>query len=199
MQTMRNFSISNSPVLDVIRDNPLPLALAGIGLGWLALATLRGGGMVRDSAARRLAPSDEWAGYEAGKSGGGNGSGAETATAEAGDAALNPARVAGKMARWTDSVRDRAGDVASRGSEAFQDHPVAVGLLAAAAGLALGLALPRGRQRDDLLETAEAAGDDILRKTGKVIRQAAAAVGEGAAQTAQRAAETLRGESGATH
>jgi len=203
MQTMRNFSISTSPVLDVIRDNPLPLIVAGIGLGWLALATLRGGGQ---SAGVDAAPQGELAGYDAGKAGGGNGAGAE-AGSETADAALNAARADARtavrsseaMGRWTGSVRNRAGDLAARGSDAFQDHPVAVGFLAAAAGLAIGLALPLGRQGEDPLETADEGADDTLRKTGKVVREAAAAMGEGVGQSAQRAAESIRGESGATH
>ena len=200
MQTMRNINISNSPVFDAIRDNPLPLAVAGIGLGWLALAALGSGGReAGQGGGGRVAgdPPGGWAGYGAGAAtGGGNGSGSEVTSAEDGEGGLHAgnggAKLGRRIERFSDNLRGRAGDIAARGSDVFQDHPVAVGLLAMVAGLALGLALPRGRRVYELVESAADSGEQALRKTGKVIRHAAAAVGEGATQTVQRASEALR-------
>ncbi|HIJ62055.1 MAG TPA: DUF3618 domain-containing protein [Rhodospirillaceae bacterium] len=198
MQTMRNIDISNSRVLDVIRDHPLPVALTGLGLGWLALAALGSGRQQAAAGGPRgvAEPPGGWAGYGAAAGGGGNGSGSELSSAEDEEGALDSGNGAGhlgrKIGRLGETLRHRAGDIATRGTDVFQDHPVAVGLLAMAAGLALGLAVPRSRRGYDLVDAAAGGGEQVLRTTGKAIRHAAAAVGEGAAQTMQRASEALR-------
>jgi hypothetical protein len=132
---------AGSGILETITRNPIPAALVGIGVGWLALA-------------RRPAPryrfDDRWSAYA------GNGSMDDTSSAvdsvqrRAGD-------VAGKVGRSVDEVADQARRAASElpdgvrsmadqiGTEAgrlFQSNPLAVGAIAVAVGTAVALAVP---------------------------------------------------------
>lgn len=86
MQSMRNVNLNQSRVVDMMRENPIPLTLVGLGLSWLVLSSLRGspalGGEVNEEDYGEggvqgvlhsgLEEAREWAGYGAG--GGGNGS-----------------------------------------------------------------------------------------------------------------------------
>ncbi len=210
METMRSVNISESRLMDLVRDNPVPLALVGLGLGWLALSSLR-------PAARRLGEAaedygeggyaqEQWAGYGAGEGGNGSGSGiadlGESARERAGEMAEDLSegaqqltgemrrrarRVRHGVQRISSSVRDRAGEWAGRSSDAFQDHPLLIGMLAMAAGVAMGAALPRSRREVEMLgdasaglvESARNVGRQAVERASGAIQRATRAAGEG--------------------
>jgi len=197
MQTM-NATLTQSRVADVVRDNPLPLALVGLGLGWLALSSLRGerplvgdeesgeagySGGIADA----MEEAGEWAGYGAG---GGNGGArhaidqAREGVGDLADSVQDSVRAVGEAARQrTRGLRHRvtraSRQVTSQASDLFDDHPLAVGLVAVAAGLAIGLAIPRGRREAEvigqtgaqLLGQARQTGREALRKASRVVQR----------------------------
>jgi len=151
METMRNASLNQSRVMELVRDNPVPLALVGLGIGWLVLSSVRG---ARPDADRVEDAVEDWVGA---------GSDALSEAAEqAGDKvreltskAKSQVRHAGRsLDRTTDTVRRQAADLADGTGELFRDHPLTVGLLAVAAGVALGAAIPRMRREVETLGEA---------------------------------------------
>jgi ElaB/YqjD/DUF883 family membrane-anchored ribosome-binding protein len=181
METMRNASLNQSRVMELVRDNPVPVALVGLGIGWLVLSSVRGARMDADDIEDA---AEDWSG---------SGSDLLSGAAEqAGDKvrdlaskAKSKARYVGqKVERTTDTVRRQASDLADSTGDVFRDHPLTVGLLAVAAGVALGAAIPRSRREveilgdtgADLLDTARETGRDILHKAGRVVQRAGEAV-----------------------
>jgi len=190
METMRNASLNQSRVMELVRDNPVPLALVGLGVGWLVLSSVRG---ARLDADRIEDAAEDWSGDRSDMLSGV----AEQAGDKVRDLALKAKSkvrtVSQQVDRTTDTVRRQASDLADSTGELFRDHPLTVGLLAVAAGVALGAAIPRTRREvemlgdtgADLLDSARETGRDMLHKAGRVVQRAGeAASGEaGAAPT----------------
>lgn len=122
MQTMRNVNFSGSRVMDLARDNPIPLALVGLGLGWLVLSTARGssvrGGEIsgeefgeggyqgvasgagdyQSAGPGGVGEPRQWAGYGAGGGGDGGGDGSQRMSERA-EGARNRVRELGEQAQ----------------------------------------------------------------------------------------------------
>ncbi len=207
METMRSVSIRDSHLMDLVRDNPVPLALVGLGLGWLALSSIRPAASRLEEAAEPGAEGyerEEWAGHGAGESGNGSGRIAELSDAareRTGELARNlgesaqeftgqvrerARKATHRMRRLSVSVRNRAGEWAGRSSDVFQDHPLLIGMVAVVAGVAMGAALPRSRREAEMLgeasaglvESARDAGRQAVRRASGAIQRAARSVGE---------------------
>jgi hypothetical protein len=106
---------------------------------------------------------------------------------EAKSRAEHAAQAAGSYAQQASRYAEEAGrqihDVRDRVSRAMDDHPLAVGVLALAAGAALALLLPSsrvedrylGRTRDRLLDEARDLGHDALARAEEIAGAAAEA------------------------
>ncbi len=208
MDTMRKMTMSDAGLVGLARDNPVPVALVGLGLGWLALSSLRGSShslaaavqdTEQDAAARAAEKAEEWAGYGAD---GGNGLKrglAAKARERIGDVAQNLGESAQKWTEATRSGVDGLGRRVSRQAEdladVFQDHPLTVGLVALVAGVALGAAIPRTRRETELLgdtaaellASARETGRQAIQKAGRVVERAAGAVSEGVSEGRRQA------------
>lgn len=155
----------------VIRDNPLPAAVAAAGLGWLILSS-------RDQRDTRRF-------YELGSSGESNkstvretmhnvaGTVADKAhdlTERAGDATQRVVekakeaggRVAEKADAAVQSVQQRTRSGTRRLGNQFEDTPIGVGAVALALGLAVGMSVPATRKEAELMGDAR---DKLLDKT----------------------------------
>lgn len=155
----------------VIRDNPLPAAVAAAGLGWLILSSRE----QRDT--RRF--------YELGSSGESNkstvretmhnvaGTVADKAhdlTERAGDATqrvVEKAKEAGglvaeKADAAVQSVQQRTRSGTRRLGNQFEDTPIGMGAVALALGLAVGMSVPATRKEAELMGDAR---DKLLDKT----------------------------------
>lgn len=149
---------AGSGLLETIKQNPVPAAMAGLGIGWLVMN-------------RRSGTSSNWSGdrYRAGSwdsraipsghrmSGGGIGDKAselgdraaeipneigrraEDASQAVGEAVSNFGETASQKATM---VQQSAGDVVSQAQRAIESNPLAFGAIAVAVGAAVGLALP---------------------------------------------------------
>ncbi len=163
----------------VVRQNPVPAALVGVGLVWMMLGSRR-----RNGQEPATAPEDyfdpDWP--EVGAGPGQFGSEADEPTAGLNEAAESSWRAAkragGRMGRFADSARERAASMgASVGEQArrtgaqarhyrgraregflhtLQRQPLVLGALGLAAGAVLGAALPATRREDELMgETSD--------------------------------------------
>lgn len=101
-----------SRVVETVRENPVPLALMGLGLGWWALSTLRGGGGGGEERLGYGAPSGTYGpppGYA------GYGAGGETAPEYYGESYGEP------YGQRTERMTERVGQWGRRASETAEE------------------------------------------------------------------------------
>ncbi|MGE5476061.1 MAG: DUF3618 domain-containing protein [Bacteroidales bacterium] len=223
VDTMRDFLSDRTRVAEMVRDNPIPLALVGLGLGWLAVsaATSSRGASRSARAAGGSYESMEgvspgWAGDEGGAGyapgvespsygtagsaeyvAGGGTSGGTTTEAMRQAAERAAERAKGRVSQWSQQARVSANQAADRTRDAFQDHPLTVGALAMAMGAAVGALLPRSRTE---AETLGEMGGELARQarqTGSELAEKAGRVAERAMQSAKEEGErAFRQETG---
>ena len=143
-----------------IRDNPLPVALVGIGLAWLMM----GGQPGRRNGLREAEGFDyEFEDTAAGLGGARAGAAGERLKARASELSARAREVADsvseKVGASTESARVRLTELGSRSRERYQrargsvnhvieEQPLVLGAIGLAVGAVLGASLPRTRQED---------------------------------------------------
>ncbi len=145
----RSLERAGSRVAGFVKDNPLPLAMLGAGLTWLAVDLIAGGGRAERSEAPRR----------------GDGGAAD--------------RLGDATRRVKQSTRKILHDVGARGEriertleDTIRENPAAFGAGALALGAATGFVLPRtrledewlGEQRDEVVQKAEQAARGAVDK-----------------------------------
>jgi ElaB/YqjD/DUF883 family membrane-anchored ribosome-binding protein len=191
---------TGSTLMETIRENPLPAALLGIGVGWLFL-----------SARRKAAERDRWRppygsryydrGY--GQYGSSQYGAAQPSREENGkmsqmtDAAKEKVSDVGDRAQdMTDTVKERASDMAdqahwqaqrARGwlEGTWDENPLVVAGAALAAGALVGLSIPSTDAERELM--GEASGN-VVQKAADVAQDATQNVSQKAQQAMQEAA-----------
>lgn len=201
---------------DVVRDHPVPLALMGLGLGWLAIEKATGGRA--SDGAREEGPSVPWHSDEPytgttreDDDGAQSGtmdrmkekaSSVKESAAHLGDRASDAKDRAMETAS---DAKDRARDTAHRAQDNLQrlsrEQPLALGAITFGIGLAAGLAAPTTRWEDEHLgpvsdrvkdaarETAHDAGDvakDIASEAKQIAGEAKDSIEESARETEGR-------------
>lgn len=240
-------------LIDTVRDNPLPLALMGLGIGWLVFSGMREGRAVRGGAHSggragmgygRPQGEDYDAGagygaYDSSDYGGADYAGYSSyaasgqGAAEAGEgrgrargireeAGVKARRMRESAARVTGRIQERAqdlagsartrlsgagrsiragaGNLAGRSGDTYRDHPLMIGSVALLIGAALGAALPRTRQEDEMLghgsdalaHRARAVGEDALGRAKQVARRTAEAARESGGEAFEHVRETAK-------
>ncbi len=191
-------SESSSSVVQYIRENPVPIALLGLGLGLLAMKKRRMEPSYRSE--KRLAPSTanrakDFASGIADSAGavGANVAdtargAAERATSAVGSAVSTVGEAASRLADTTrqkyHDVRDQAQHGAQvtgeRLQRTLQENPLGLGMAALAAGALVGLTLPStrlegeylGEARDRLVGQAKSVAQDVVEKVQRVTEEA---------------------------
>jgi ElaB/YqjD/DUF883 family membrane-anchored ribosome-binding protein len=186
-----------------IRDNPIPVALVGVGIAWLMMSGQAGRG-------RQHSQSEQYAGMNPGALTEGS---AESGVNRAASAAADAGRkVKDTMSEMTSragdmmtSARERisatAGDTRMRVSElsartreqmyrtrgtlthVLEEQPLVVGAIGLAVGAVLGASLPSTRREDELMGGTR---DDMMHSARDAVGEQAEALKE----SAQRIAET---------
>lgn len=220
VDTMRDLVSDQSRVAQAVRDNPIPLALIGLGLGWLAVSSSMG----RKSAAAEgsyesmegLAPSwssgaglpdVESAAYgtagSAEYTGGGEGRDVRQRAGQLAGSARETVsratdRTRGRVSEWRSQARSSANQAANRTRDAYEDHPLTMGLVAALVGAAVGALLPRSRAESEGMGTAASDALRQARRAGAEIADKAARVAERAVQAGKEEYRQEAGSPGAT-
>jgi hypothetical protein len=175
----------------LVQHNPIPAALAGIGLGWLW--------MKRSSAAPTgYGRSDYgYAGYNAGYSPGGPMTGmTDTAQQLASGAQQRATQVVDQTQQMASSIAGRAENTAGQMqdttmsiAEGISANPIALGALGLALGAAAALILPETEQEDQLLgETRDRVMDRVQNAAGQTAEKVQRVAAE-ARQSAMREAK----------
>lgn len=209
-------------VIETIRQNPIPTAIAGIGLAWLwknrsdgqqdqHLHEYRYVGSGRRG---RYAYYDEGQSASAGgigqKVGDAAGSVSQTVGGAAGTVGQTAGDIAGNVGRTAGDVAENvgqtAGDVVERGQlmaeqagMQFEDmldaNPLAMGLIAVGAGAAIGVLVPETRQENELLGDAS---DKVTDAVGETASQTMDKVEKVAGKAQQAASHEAKSEGLAT-
>jgi Protein of unknown function (DUF3618) len=200
---------AGNTVVDTVRDNPIPAALVGIGLGWLIYNRRRVSDLDRyrarssmayrgDITARtpRLRQDDAAGGIGASISPIDEPNAVQRGTQRVSETVGDVTdRVGERVSELTDRAQDIAQDVvettryqARRLEHRFQDtlseNPLAVGMAAVAVGLAAGLAIPESRKESELMGEAR---DRLVER----VREKAEEVGEKVQRVAERAVDEV--------
>jgi hypothetical protein len=230
-------------IMDSIRENPIPSAMVGIGLGWLFLSGRRhdrdhelragyqGGRTYRGGYGGHIGyPEDEFYGARAGMTGSYDRGTVDRARDRVSELADDARDLGGDIAhraqdRVTDlasDVRDVVGDATDRAQdalgttayrarewagdiaretrrgghrvedrfeEALYDTPLAVGAVAVALGLAVGLTAPGTRRESELMGGAR---DQMMDRARGVVSEATEKVQDVAERVAEQAESTAR-------
>jgi len=150
-------------LLKTISDNPLPAALAAVGIGWLYMNS-------NSSGQRKLQQAGELVGDVAGQ-----------VTDTAGDTVGNVA----------DTVKTGAQKTQSQLHRLLLENPLAMGGLTVAAGALIGMAIPEtpqehqfmGTMRDKLVERAQSVAQNTLQKVQQTTQDVMQQVQDTAADT----------------
>lgn len=203
----------------MVRGNPVPLALIGLGIGWLVLSQTGADERVsRSGVARRFGDASRQARghlHDAGES-------VRHAAGSAYDRAGSTVRSAGEQVRsWTqaddrgheDPDGSRAGGAMARGRarrtldragsgfwDMVDDHPLVAGIMGVALGAALGAGIPSSRYEDRLVgDYSDEAYDyakDMARETMERSSRAAQAAYEAARADLKHAAGDVKHAAG---
>jgi hypothetical protein len=177
---------AGSTITQTIRANPVPAAMAAIGLGWLIRkgsqsssgrrpldrsrrAAASTTSNVQDKAGQMASQAQDKAGQLVGQ--------AQSQVSQLGDQAQDQAQA---LVGQTQYHAQRA----QRGVQRLlQENPLAVGAAAVAAGAAVGLAIPgtrrenqlMGEARDNLMGKAQASAQETMHKVQRVAQEAQSA------------------------
>jgi ElaB/YqjD/DUF883 family membrane-anchored ribosome-binding protein len=148
---METATDAGSGIIDTMRRNPIPTAMAAIGIGWLLMNRSDGRGSYRSGAGWDGSWRDgERYGYAGYPSGGRD----RRMTDRAGETIDQVGRKAGQVAddvrstvgstvgQFPDQVGSTAREVGWNAERLVQENPLALGAAAIAVGAAIGMALP---------------------------------------------------------
>jgi hypothetical protein len=157
---MDTASDAGGGIIDTIRRNPVPTAMAAIGIGWLLMNRSDGRSAYRSDRGW----NDSWRGSERYGYAGYPGSGPDRGvTDRAGETIDQVGRKAGQVAdefrssvgstvgQLPDQVGSTAREVSWNAERLVQDNPLAIGAAAFAVGAAIGMALPETQVERDVL------------------------------------------------
>ena len=159
--------------VDVVRDNPIPVAMVGIGLGWLFWG------------ARRSSSGELPSGTSPSQSQGRVSEVAENVTDRAKDVAR--------------TVKHDAREGARLASDQFYGNPLAAGLAAVAIGVAAGLAIPETRAERELMGAARDKLVDRAKDVASEAKEKLQTVAERTLDEAKAVATDAAREQGLTH
>lgn len=196
---------------NTVRDNPVPVALIGVGIAWLMSSSRYADGQAR--LRRQMAEHDVLVGADTGESREGALRHAASKASELGHRVSDKsAAIAGRAREVSSGARARLDEVSHRSQERYyrakdsfshmvEEQPLVLGALGVAVGTVLGALLPStrredelmGRTRDHLLESAK----ETAREQADTMKESAQRVAKAAKQEADRArAETGFGTRG---
>lgn len=181
---------------NTIRDNPVPVALVGIGVAWLAMSAARPAGARirrrRASYGYGYDSSDDsaWAGVD----GGVDDDGAFVAAGDfPGTGALHglkdrASEIGHRMGDLGSRSRMRVSQARDELGDLLEEQPLVVGAIGVAIGAALGAALPRTRREDALMGRT---WDDLVESATRTAHEQAEVLKDSAQRVAQTAQQEV--------
>jgi ElaB/YqjD/DUF883 family membrane-anchored ribosome-binding protein len=174
---------SGSGVLDRVRENPVPATLAAVSIAWLAFAGKRSSGDGYSTAIYGSTVGEPYVRETRISTDVGD----ESASATSDRSARTMARDAVErshqvMQRTGQRMQDTTARAQHQARRMAYENPLMMGAVAAIAGLAIGMALPRTERENDLMGEAR---DSLVERGRETVRDTAEKV-QGVAQDVQR-------------
>jgi len=170
-----------------VRDNPLPLALVGVGLAWLFM----GGGPKADTLRHKMSGSGtypntdgSWPEESYGTSSFGSETSSESSATSALHSASERAHAAGQWAsdagrHASSRVQDAGSNLQRMVSDTLDQEPLIIGALGMAVGAAIGAMLPTTRAEEQVLRPyGQKARESAMDAMNSGLEQAKSAVSE---------------------
>lgn len=218
-EAKQTFDEAQRTVADIIRENPIPAVMVGIGLGWLAYNVRQRSYGESSRSGRSSAGRAFRSGYGYGYAGTGygaerRGSGGYVGENTGEESAVD--RVRDQAAELSDRAQEKASELADRAQGAaeqvadqtryqarrvedqFYENPLAMGAAALTLGVAAGLAIPETRTEDELMGGARDRLADTTRNVVEETKDKVENVAERVADQAKDTAKTAAREEGLT-
>jgi len=164
--------VGGEKILDAFRENPVPLTLVGIGLGWLMLKDSgylyrAGPAGRRGTGLRSVAKGAREAAHQVGDAAGAVSETVGDVAGAVSERVGEAAHRTGEAARHaTAAVREGASRTADWFSRTLEESPLALAAGAMAAGLVAGLAIPvTEKEREALGQIGEQLAQKVLEQT----------------------------------
>jgi gas vesicle protein len=200
-QTAEIVSDAQRTIMQSVRENPIPAAMIGVGLGWLVLNArssnkkMSSGSLYEEPQQREFGTSYEeeqqsgTLGRARAKSGGVVDSVKEKTSELAEQTQRTASRVGQRAHDMADRVADQTRTQTRRVEQAFQENPLVIGAAALALGLAAGLAIPSTEKEIELVGDA---GDHLVDKVRDVAEDTKAKVQQVAERVVNEAQSTAK-------
>jgi hypothetical protein len=166
-------------VMETVRENPIPLAMIGVGLGWL----FWGG---RGNSSKQYQGSSQQSESQS------------TVKAVADRASEMGEQVADRARDMANTVRYDAREGARLATNQFHSNPLAIGAAAVAIGVAAGLAIPETRRERELMGDVRDKLVDRAKDVASETKEKLQAVAERTIDQAKTAATDAAREEGLT-
>ncbi len=201
-----------SSLMTTIRENPVPAALAGIGIGWLLInrsgssTGSQTGSSVTSQANQAVGQAQQTVGQAAGQAQQAAGQVAGQAQQAAGQVAGQAQQAASQVQQTTgqvvDQVQETAGQVAEQVQQQAQrargrleqmvvENPVPIGALALAIGGAVGLAVPGTEREQQLMGETR---DRVVERVAETVQETAQDTMDKVQSVAEEVGETVEKE-----
>jgi len=169
-----------------IYQNPIPLALIGLGVGMLVMRSYRGTSYSSDTSQRRF-PQGRRSNYQIGDVGQGlhtqhdRSTGTSTLDQVKDTASDLASRSTHALSDLSSKAMNNASAATTRVGQMMRDNPLAVGAVAVAAGTAVGLLLPSTRMESEYIGET---GERLVESVEDIARDALGRVQDAAKQMA---------------
>ena len=201
-ETFRD-EVRRSRFLRTLRDNPIPVMMLTAGAAWLTIDATRPhhtyeveiseGGTREEGTFSKIKSKLSGAKDKAAGAIGAMKDKAQQARQSAGEKMLQGGQGAqdtkARLQEGTARAKEKAGHARDEATARFQEHPLAIGALAAAAGMAVGLLTPPSHTEDELMGEASRKAKQRIGQAGEEIAERGKQVGQAAAQAAESEAE----------
>ncbi len=188
--------VRRSRVLNTLRANPLPVMMLTAGAAWLGIDAAKGGkaaGEPRDRVVSKAGSALSGAKARAAGALGAVKAKARQASQTAGEklsqGGQGAQETASRFQAGAGRMRQAAANARDETAARYQEHPLTLGALAAAAGLAVGLLAPSSRAENELLGEAGHKARQRLGAAGEKLTEKGKEVGQAAAEAAESEAE----------
>lgn len=206
-------SSTSNGVVDTVRQNPIPTALAGIGLGWLWMnrskgrtqesyyqprrrTTLVEGRYSSPGFARYQEREAYYMSHHDDESGGrmegtkeALGDAAGTVQEKAGQLGQRASDFGDQASEWGEQAQHRVADARSQTMDMYEQSPLVAGLIAVGAGMAIGMLVPETQKENEWMgETRDQLVEQAQSKAQDVVEKVQT-VAQDAADTAKQSAE----------
>ena len=175
---------TGNTVIETIRQNPVPAALAALGVGWLALKMRDQGGSAygngrgyhnghRGNGYGDSGRGSDWYYDQSGSARGIATEAAQRAQEVGSDVqraaqdAMEQTQERVRQAQW--QAQSTVGDVQQQAQQTWQENPLALGALAVGVGAAVALAIPETQKERELMGEQR---DELVRKVSSAATQA---------------------------